>query len=202
MTVISQEPLTFILGSCDYVVNFLKTLNRGYYEREGLTLFFIASICDVVFIVLLLVSCRLDRCRRYVKFRNQVYNSDLLWLQLTKKYPITLLPNNKLMASLENILASSLLKTRLTKQPTKQNGCDWSDEPICKMIQKHPDFYLQRSCQVNGSISLSVRRRMYVPSSVLKYILDMYGILRTLRHLDNLTFVSCDFPGNVTSREM
>ena len=29
----------------------------------------------------------------------------------------------------------------------------------------------------------------------------MYGILRTLGHLDILTFVSCDFPGNVTSRE-
>ena len=35
-----------------------------------------------------------------------------------------------------------------------------------------------------------------------QYICDMYGILRTLGHLDILTFVSCDFLGNATSQEM
>ena len=45
--------------------------------------------------------------------------------------------------------------------------------------------------------------RMYVCmflSSVLQYIRDMYGILRTLGHSDILKFVSCDFLEKVTSR--
>ena len=62
-------------------------------------------------------------------------------------------------------------------------------------------FYLQRSCQVNGSISLSVVRTSSFLHQFFQYIRVIYGILRTLGHLDILTFVSCDFPGNVTSRE-
>ena len=34
-----------------------------------------------------------------------------------------------------------------------------------------------------------------------QYISGVYGILRTLGHLDILTFFSCDFPGYETFRE-
>ena len=88
--------------------------------------------------------------------------------------------------------------------PAYSDTLGTSEKCHSKQVSLKPHhFYLQRSCQVNGSISLSVRRRRrpYVPSSVLQYIRDMYGILRTLGHLDILAFVSCDFPGNVTSWE-
>ena len=69
-------------------------------------------------------------------------------------------------------------------------------------------FFLQRCCQVYGSISLSVCRPSLVRPfhQFFQYIRDMYGILWTFGHLDILTFVSCNFrecnfPGNATSRE-
>lgn len=42
---VRKEPLTFISGGCGFAINFLKTLKRRYYERQGFNPHILKGVC-------------------------------------------------------------------------------------------------------------------------------------------------------------
>ena len=93
----------------------------------------------------------------------------------------------------EQFLPGSNLKTIILLLPKI-----WS-QPASKV-----NFYQQQPYELSSLCIVISGFRMSVSFSSCGhwYLCDMYGILRTLEHLDNCPFVLCDFPGNSTSQDM
>ena len=93
----------------------------------------------------------------------------------------------------EQFLPGSNLKTIILLLPKI-----WS-QPASKV-----NFYQQQPYELSSLCIVISGFRMSVSFSSCGhwYLCDMYGILRTLGHLDNCPFVLCDFPGNSTSQDM